>query len=94
MAKKFSCSVSIASLTIRTTTMTPSGNDQMFHLDPLTMGCPMEFSLTQIANRARAMIDKAGFPQAATAVNEQEIIDRIDEIRKAIQAEQSVVENS
>ena len=72
----------------------PMGENQMFHLDPLTMGCPVDFSLAQIAQHAKAMIQKAGFPQAAEAVNQDEIANRVDEIRQLIAAEQSTVTGS
>ena len=67
----------------------PTGKNRMFHLDPLTMGCPVEFSLTQIANKAQAMIESAGFAHAATGVNQDKIADGIEDIRQAIQAEES-----
>ena len=68
----------------------PTGRNVMFHLDPLTMGDPVEFSLSQIADNARAMIENAGFPEAAERVNQDELASRIGEVLDAIRREQIV----
>jgi len=62
----------------------PTGRNVMFHLDTLTMGDPIDFSLTQIAANAQSMIEHAGFPQTAADVNQDELSARIDEIGRAV----------
>ena len=62
----------------------PTGRNVMFHLDPLTMGDPLDFSLSQIATNARLMIEHAGFSQTAAGVNQDELTTRIDEIGRAV----------
>lgn len=66
----------------------PTGKNQLFHLDPLTIGSPLEFSLLQIGARLGAMIDKAGFSQLARLVDEGQVTSRIAEIRAAVAAEE------
>lgn len=67
----------------------PQGKNQIFHLDPLTMGSPLDFSLQQIGRNLRAMIKKAGFPQAASTFKEEDVPRSVDEIRGAVQAEEA-----
>ena len=63
----------------------PTGMNRKFHLDRLTMGCPIEFSLEQIALRARSMIVEAGFAETARTVDQQELEGRIDELRRTVE---------
>ena len=63
----------------------PTGVNRKYHLDRLTMGCPIEFSLQQIALRARPMIVEAGFADAAAGVDQQELEGRIDELRRVVE---------
>ena len=63
----------------------PTGVNRKYHLDRLTMGCPLEFSLTQIAMRARPMIVQAGFAEAAAGVDQQELEGRIDDLRRIVE---------
>ena len=65
----------------------PNGTNRMFQLDPLTMGCPVEFTLDQLARNARAMIEKAGFVGAAERVDQAELAGRIGELRDMMNAE-------
>jgi hypothetical protein len=58
----------------------------MFHLDRLTMGDPLEFSLSQIAGNAKAMIAKAGFEDVAERVDQDELSARVEEIRRVVLA--------
>lgn len=64
----------------------PTGRNLKFSLDELTMGCPLEFSLTQIARHVATMVEKAEFPVTATRINQSEITDRIDEIRSLVES--------
>lgn len=63
------------------------GENRVFHLDRLTMGCPVEFSLRQIRENLQAMIARAGFPELAAEVRSDEMAARVEEIRAAIEAE-------
>lgn len=67
----------------------PTGTNTMFHLDPLTMGSPLEFSLAQISERASDMIAKAGFPALGSAIDTAAIRAGIDQIREAVASEAS-----
>jgi len=64
----------------------PTGKNAMFHLDRLTMGDPLEFSLSQIAGNAQAMIAKAGFADVAERVDPAELSARVEEIRRVVLA--------
>ena len=68
------------------------GENRVFHLDRLTMGCPVEFSLRQIRENLQAMIAGAGFPELAAGVRSDEMAARVEEIRAAIEAETSAAE--
>ncbi len=48
------------------------------------MGCPLEFSLAQISRHVRSMIEKAGFPEIAGQVDQEEISQRVEEIRVTV----------
>lgn len=73
----------------------PTGANVKHHLDELTMGCPVDFSLTQIASKTQAMVEKAGFADAAARIDQPQIESRVDEIRLAIeQAEANVTATS
>ena len=63
----------------------PTGVNKMFHLDEMTMGCPLEFSLAQIASKTQAMIEKAGFGNTAANINQEQITARVDEIRDLVE---------
>ncbi|MDA1013069.1 MAG: hypothetical protein O3A00_01295 [Planctomycetota bacterium] len=65
----------------------PVGKNVKFHLDPLTMGDALEFSLRQIGSVLRAMIAKAGFAEFAESVDEDAVRGSIGRIRSAIDSE-------
>lgn len=62
----------------------PTGWNLKFSIDELTMGCPLEFSLSRIGTHVVAMIEKARFPETAARVDQSEINSRIDEIRRTV----------
>jgi len=62
----------------------PTGRNLKFSLDELTMGCPLEFSLTQIARHVVTMVEKAEFPETASRIDQSQIAGRIDEIRNLV----------
>ncbi len=64
----------------------PTGTNTMFHLDPLTMGCPVAFTLDQLARNTRAMVEQAGFAEAAERIDQAELAGRIEEVRETITA--------
>ncbi|MBT4867574.1 MAG: hypothetical protein HON53_20935 [Planctomycetaceae bacterium] len=64
----------------------PTDKNVMFHLDRLTMVDPLEFSLSQIAGNAKAMIEKAGFAGVAADVDQAELSTRAGEIRQLVLA--------
>lgn len=67
----------------------PTGTNTMFHLDPLTMGSPLEFSLNQIGQRVIEMIAKAGFQVLSSTIDGSLIRAGIDQIRDAVSREES-----
>ena len=50
----------------------PTGWNLKFSMDELTLGDPLEFSLTQIGRHVSTMIEKAKFPEAAARVDQHE----------------------
>ena len=63
----------------------PTGMNLKFSMDELTMGDPLSFSLAQIGKHVGTMTDKAGFPEAAARVNQEEITGRLDDIRSLVE---------
>ena len=63
----------------------PTGVNKMFHLDEMTMGCSIEFSLRQIAENTQAMINKAGFAATAESIDQSQIANRIGDIKALIE---------
>lgn len=64
----------------------PTGWNLKFSVDELTMGDPLEFSLTQIGRHVVTMIEKARFPAAAARADQAEVSARIDEIRNTVKS--------
>ena len=65
----------------------PTGVNRLFHLDPLTMGCPVEFTLEQVGRNTQAMIAAAGYEEFAEGVDQAALGERIGEVQAAIDAE-------
>lgn len=65
----------------------PTGKNILFHLDPLTMGDALEFSLRQIGGVLKAMIAKAGFTPFAESIDESSVRSGLDRIRAAVDEE-------
>ena len=59
----------------------------MFHLDPLTMGCPVAFTLEQVGQNTQAMIAAAGFEAFAAGVDQAALAERVGDVQAAIDAE-------
>ena len=64
----------------------PTGLNRMFHLDPLTMGCPVAFTLDQVGRNTRAMIAAAGFESFAEGVDQSELSAGVSEVAAAVEA--------
>ncbi len=64
----------------------PTGWNLKFSLDELTMGDPLEFSLTQIGRHVATMIEKAKFPEAAAQVDQAAVTSQVDEIRRTVES--------
>jgi hypothetical protein len=58
----------------------------MFHLDTLTMGDAVAFTLDQLATNTRAMVEQAGFAELASGIDQAALADRIDAVRETIAA--------
>lgn len=65
----------------------PTGVNRMFHLDPLTMGCPVAFTLEQVGQNTQAMIAAAGFEAFAAGVDQAALAERVGDVQAAIDAE-------
>ena len=65
----------------------PTGVTRMFHLDPLTRGCPVEFTRDQVGRNTRAMIAAAGFEEFAEGVDQSALAEQIGDVQAAIDAE-------
>ena len=65
----------------------PTGVNRMFHLDRLTMGCPVAFTLDQVKRNTRSMVAAAGFEKFSESVDQDALAARIDEVQAAIEAE-------
>ncbi|HAA52175.1 MAG TPA: hypothetical protein DCE43_20830, partial [Planctomycetaceae bacterium] len=61
--------------------------NRMFHLDRLTMGCPVEFTLDQVKRNTRSMVAAAGFEEFSEGVDQDALAARIGEVQAAIEAE-------
>jgi hypothetical protein len=64
----------------------PTGSNRMFHLDTLTMGDAVAFTLDQLATNTRAMVEQAGFAELASGIDQAALADRIDAVRETIAA--------
>jgi len=58
----------------------------MFHIDTLTMGDAVAFTLDQLATNTRSMVERAGFADAALGIDQAVLAGRIDEVRQTIAA--------
>ncbi|MEC9010144.1 MAG: hypothetical protein VX311_04955 [Planctomycetota bacterium] len=65
----------------------PTGVNRMFHLDRLTMGCPVAFTLDQVKRNTRSMVAAAGFEEFSEGVDQDALAARIGEVQAAIEAE-------
>lgn len=70
----------------------PTGTNQVFHLDPLTMGSPVGFSLCQLSLHTQAMVAKAGYAEFAAGIDQEALAAGIDSIREAIAVEEAAGE--
>lgn len=68
----------------------PTGVNRMFHLDRLTMGCPVAFTLDQVKRNTRSMVAAAGFAEFSERVDQDVLAARIGEVQAAIEAEAAV----
>jgi hypothetical protein len=65
----------------------PNGVNRMFHLDRLTMGCPVAFTLEQLGRNAKSMIAAAGFESFAEGVDQSQLSEGVGEVAAALEAE-------
>ncbi|MDP7274448.1 MAG: hypothetical protein QF363_03140 [Planctomycetaceae bacterium] len=64
----------------------PTDGNRMFHIDTLTMGDAVAFTLDQLATNTRSMVERAGFADAALGIDQAVLAGRIDEVRQTIAA--------
>ncbi len=67
----------------------PDGSNIMFHLDPLTMGDALKFSLESIQQHLGAMIAKAGFETVDVKGSEDDAVELVAALREAVASEQA-----